>query len=54
MQQGNPHCEECRAGVTVIQLCDPTGRWEIVPEEPVVCPRCGEKALRFEFAGLWD
>src|SRR4051794_36625178 len=54
VQQGAPHCGKCHAPVDVIELYDPTGLRETVPEEPVVCPRCGEKRLRFEFAGIWD
>jgi hypothetical protein len=54
VQQGDPHCEQCRALVKPIHLYEPTGLREIVPEEPVACPRCGEQSLRFEFDGVWD
>jgi hypothetical protein len=53
-QRGEPRCESCQAAVDVIKLYEPTGLREIVPEDPVQCPRCGAPSLRFEFSGVWD
>lgn len=53
-QEGEPHCEHCRTPVEVIWLYDPAGLREVPPEEPVLCPRCGNTSLKFEFSGIWD